>query len=145
MNNGYFSPHCTTEAEDEEIEQTIESSIEKLEEKTKNVVKKVVDEITEQLNNYFMDYLQSDINSNYNDMIVRRSRDAVNGLLSGGWKVCETERWLKGYELEGYRKKIYEANKDIIQNLLVDDLNKENEELRKEINFLKNRINRLEC
>lgn len=97
--------------------------------------KKFTDELHSQIYETLQATLESDTAYNVRDMIQHRSNEIINALLNGGWREERYKEWLGQYDLEEYRKAIYLRHRDIIQNQLIDDLNKEVERLNRSLEF----------
>lgn len=95
-------------------------------------------------------HLENDAISNVEGQIHREAIKMVEGMLKGDQKMLARfnlalgEPGWMGFvsglaDHEGIRRKIYEQHKEFIQNQLIDDLIKENQKLRDDVSFYRER------
>ena len=138
MENQFIEPFSLNEQEEDIANVSCEKLHEFIKENLKKEIKNITDSILNTCNDYIVLDLEGDTRYNFFNMVETRSRNIIAGLLSGGWKEAETKKWLASYDCEVYRKKIYEANKDVIQNAYIEDLLKENKELKESVAYYRN-------
>lgn len=118
-----------SESQYKETEEKVAAAHAALKDALSGAVKKLTDEIHIQAHDYFMDMMESDETYNFRNFVMQRSRSIMKGLLNGGWDEAEAKKWLGSYDFEAYRKAVYDAHREVIQNELIEDLRKENKRL----------------
>lgn len=130
-----ITPYGLTDAEQDIAEQAGIDVHKYLNDHVSGAVKKITDDIHQSIHDYVLGVMESDTRCNFSDLVRNRVNTVLQGLLSGGWAEMDAKKWLDRHDFEKYRKDIYIANKDVIQNKLIDDLLKENEHLKKMVEW----------
>src|SRR4051812_39016266 len=79
-------------------------------------MKRLLDDAHEKMYDYLMGEMESDTRYNFAGMVRERSNRIIKGLLSGGWDEKAAREWLEHFDFAEYRRQVYEAHRDIIQN-----------------------------
>jgi hypothetical protein len=110
-----------------------------IEPKLKEAVDKAVKDITDKAYGSIYSTFENDVAWNFGGMVRDRARYIIQGLLNGGWQEAMARKWLYDFDFDEYRKAVYLANHEAIQNQLVDDLHVKIAELETEIAYQKRR------